>query len=178
MDLAMNLTINSAKEMTNNAEAILKIHELKTARLFQVALAGSFLLMSKIPQNIWSTDWRPYWKLGRALGIVFQLLDDITELFNTGDSQSHEEEINPWPYHYHLLCNTIQQEIAVILKISQTFNLQNLNLVWRPYFSSFVNAIEINQDKLFCALTKKQNTNLKKIDLQLLVGALQGLNLK
>ena len=134
--------------------------------------------MTKIPQNVWSTGWRPYWKLGRALGIVFQLLDDITELFNTGDSQSHEEEINPWPYHYHFLCNTIQQEIAVILKISQTFNLQNLNLVWRPYFSSFVSAIEVNQDKLLCALTKKQNTNFKKVDLQLLVGVLQGLNLK
>ncbi|HAZ12418.1 MAG: hypothetical protein A2X86_15885 [Bdellovibrionales bacterium GWA2_49_15] len=178
MDLALDASkahsVN-AQDKSQDVDTILKIHELKTARLFQVALVGSFLLMTKAPQSLWSPGWRPYWKLGRSLGIVFQLLDDLAELCE-GAPQAHEDEVNPWPHHYHFLCKVIKQELGVIIKSSQTFDMQNLQMVWHPYFASFIKTIEANQEKLFGALTKTQS--LKKSDLKILMGALQGLDLK
>ncbi|MBP9674243.1 MAG: polyprenyl synthetase family protein [Bacteriovoracaceae bacterium] len=53
---------------------ILRIHELKTSRLMQAALLGSFIL-SDSPKPLFKT----LFKLGSELGILFQLLDDRQE---------------------------------------------------------------------------------------------------
>ncbi|MBI2521182.1 MAG: polyprenyl synthetase family protein [Bdellovibrio sp.] len=172
--LVLGQVMDMNKETIKNLDNILIIHELKTARLFQVALTGSFLLLAKTPQSIWSVGWHPYWRLGRSLGIVFQLIDDLTELCE-GPPQTHEKEINPWPHHYYPLCASIRKELAIILKVTQTLHMQNLRKVWHPYFSNFVGTIETNQEKLFSILSETQM--LKKNDLQELIGALQSLNL-
>lgn len=57
-------------------ESILRMYELKTARLFQLALVGSIILTSK------STDaylMKQALRLGSVCGILFQLLDDYQD---------------------------------------------------------------------------------------------------
>ena len=73
-------------------EKIIKIHELKTARLLEVSLVGG--LIASGDQN--AEKRAQLEKLGLSLGIVFQFIDDLTELAE-GDIDGHELMINPWP---------------------------------------------------------------------------------
>lgn len=71
---------------------ILRIHELKTARLIQLSLVGAHLL-STLHFS------KEYLRLGSSLGISFQLIDDLTDL-SDAELSHHEKEINPflkWP---------------------------------------------------------------------------------
>ena len=68
---------------------IVRTHTLKTARLIQVSLAGSALLLQE--------NFREAFRMGHSLGLLFQFLDDLTEL--TRPISSHEEGINSW-LHY------------------------------------------------------------------------------
>ena len=69
--------------------ARLRMHELKTSRLMQIATLGAYALkdaptLSEIKLSM---------HLGSAIGIVFQLLDDLDDL---NDPSSHELEVNPF----------------------------------------------------------------------------------
>ena len=74
-------------------EEILSIHELKTARMIQCALVGSYLLGEEITYR----QCLRLAKLGRSLGIVFQLLDDLDEWIQ-GPLKAHERVVNPWSH--------------------------------------------------------------------------------
>lgn len=80
----------SLAEVTS-PQGLLRMHELKTARLMQVATLGTQALtgdvsLKKIKQSL---------KLGRDIGLVFQLLDDLDDL--TGPEVSaHEGDVNPF----------------------------------------------------------------------------------
>jgi geranylgeranyl pyrophosphate synthase len=78
-------------QKNSNISDILKIHELKTARLIQLALSGANILAEEPIQH---SDTQ---ELGRLLGINFQLLDDLCEL--TEDFGKHEREVNPFLNH-------------------------------------------------------------------------------
>ena len=74
-------------------EIIKRTHTLKTARLIQVALVGSALLLKDRDD----TFYRETFKAGHNLGLLFQFLDDFTEL--SSPLSSHEELVNPWLYY-------------------------------------------------------------------------------
>jgi len=76
----------------NSLESTIRIHELKTARLIQVATVGSYLLYSK-DQNL--RYLKMFLRLGREIGVSFQLLDDLSELSDHNYSD-HEANINPF----------------------------------------------------------------------------------
>ena len=71
-------------------ENIKTIHTLKTARLIQTALLGSALLLEK-RDNVF---YRDTFKVGHNLGLLFQFLDDLTELSSA--LTSHEKVVNAW----------------------------------------------------------------------------------
>ena len=85
----LDLSEKSAQEFLT----VKRIHTLKTARLIQVALVGSTLLLKENS----STFFRDTFRMGHELGLLFQFLDDFTELANP--LSSHEESINPWLYY-------------------------------------------------------------------------------
>ncbi len=67
----------------------LKIHELKTARLIQVAtLAPVYILSSVSPYKL-----KAFSRLGLSLGLVFQLFDDLSELIQTNSSTEFEKNL-------------------------------------------------------------------------------------
>ena len=76
-----------------NFEIIKRTHTLKTARLIQVALLGSALLL-KNGDNFF---YRETFRMGHNLGLIFQFFDDFTEL--SSPLSSHEELVNPWLYY-------------------------------------------------------------------------------
>lgn len=70
---------------------VVRIHELKTARLIQLATLGSYYLSEK--QN--HRGVIEFMRLGREIGVSFQLLDDLSELSEKEVSE-HEKNINPF----------------------------------------------------------------------------------
>lgn len=121
-----------------NLDDILTIHSLKTSCLIQLALQGSNLLSgSKLNKE-------EVMKLGFTLGIVFQLIDDLSEL---GDKiNSHEKSINPFlKFEQSTVLNKLTDYITIMHEIICTHNLINLKKVIDNYLLKMKNNIEDNK---------------------------------
>lgn len=74
-----------------NFEEVVRIHELKTGRLIQLATLGTYFLNPK--QNLKGIV--EFLRLGKEIGVSFQLLDDLSELAAL-EVSDHEKNINPF----------------------------------------------------------------------------------
>jgi geranylgeranyl pyrophosphate synthase len=90
--LLQGQVLDLSEEMTLSFENLIETHKLKTARLIQASLVGGYLLGA----NTNMKTAKAYHRLGEALGISFQLLDDLTELTET--LGEHEKKVNPWTW--------------------------------------------------------------------------------
>lgn len=109
-----------------NTTEVIRIHELKTARLIQVAVAGAAL----IAQNIFSRD---YFRLGREIGVTFQLLDDLNELTEEKLSP-HEKDINPFLLNHPMAMKAFNRSYGNLKILMEKENLSHLNLMLNHYF--------------------------------------------
>ena len=86
------------EEMTTSFQNLLLTHQNKTARLIQTSiLLGYWSAMDEEnidKSNIYS-DSKLLFRFGHSIGIIFQLLDDLTELVDE-ELSSHEQSVNPW----------------------------------------------------------------------------------
>lgn len=73
----------------NTTSDRLRMHELKTSRLMQMAILGAFALKGPVSFS----EMKQALRLGSAIGIVFQLLDDLDDL---NDPSLHELKVNPF----------------------------------------------------------------------------------
>lgn len=96
--------------------------EYKTARLMQLSLVGSAALI-KMPKNRYSHSriLLDLFKVGYHLGVMFQLFDDLCDLFSQNES-THEKAVNAF-IHFPLsaekqLINSIEQLKILIEKHS------------------------------------------------------------
>lgn len=134
---------------------IIRIHELKTGRLIQLATLGSYLLTDE--QNLRGKV--EFLRLGREIGVSFQLLDDLSELAEENVTV-HEKEINPFINTFEFALNELQLSHKRLMKITSRHNLTHVNRMLQDYFLS-------NQKKLLkdFALVEKNIgrdlTNLK-----------------
>jgi len=105
---------------------LLRIHELKTARLIQLSILGSKRLANDdLPD-------KPFNDLGYNLGILFQLLDDLTELAD--EVGAHEKEINPFFYFEHQeLLNLINEKISMIRMVIKEYKLSEFEILFNQY---------------------------------------------
>lgn len=96
-------------------ENIKKIHQLKTGKLFECSIMGSYTLLNiddaKIKQELQAVS--------SSLGELFQFLDDLTELPEI-DMESHEGDINPWISFYD---STLKETMSLLKKT--TLNIEN-----------------------------------------------------
>lgn len=125
-------------ENEKSLEDIITTHSLKTSCLMQLALEGTNILSdSKLPKE-------KVMQLGFALGIVFQLLDDLSEL---GDEiSSHEQSINPFlKFNQSTVLNKLTEHISIINEITTSFHLINLKEVLDDYLLKMKGKIEENQ---------------------------------
>ncbi len=132
--------LDLSKEMNANLLNLTLTHKLKTARLIQVALLGSAILAKASD----SKKLKKIARLGENIGIIFQLIDDLTELKDVNLSQ-HEDEINPWPKYQHSVFNLTISELK---KYEDTIN--DLHLInTKKYLSSYFKkmSLEISTNK-------------------------------
>lgn len=78
-------------EINKDFPSLLRTHELKTARLIQTSLAGASLL-AKEQRNY--KDHIFELRLGRNIGLIFQLLDDLSECVEP--LSEHERHVSPF----------------------------------------------------------------------------------
>lgn len=90
---AMDLTI---LDRPKKFREILEIHRLKTARLIQLSLLGGYLLAEQNQHHRHQTS-KMIFRFGEQLGVIFQLLDDLTEIEEV--MGEHEKAVNPWINH-------------------------------------------------------------------------------
>ncbi|MFZ4713510.1 MAG: polyprenyl synthetase family protein [Bacteriovoracaceae bacterium] len=120
-------------EMNQNLKSLMKTHELKTARLFQIsALMAYYLSLNKEEVPEIKEIWR-FLYLGKNLGIYFQLVDDLTELLS--ELSTHEKAVNPFLKQKEeaiLALQNLDQKLKVQLKELPHTNLLLTKILRQP----------------------------------------------
>ena len=133
-----------SNEMCLSFENTLRTHELKTARLIQVAILGSALIAL---ENKETSQEKNLWKYAKHLGVNFQLIDDLSELAEK-DLSDHEKMVNPW---IHFRLQSFQATLNGLLKfaeLSSELKLQNTNRIVKDYYQKMLQIIEKGQDNI------------------------------
>lgn len=133
---------------------IIRIHELKTARLIQLATLGTYLLDDK--QTLRGTI--EFLRLGREIGVSFQLLDDLSELTEK-DVSPHEKAINPFISGGEKALQALEASHLRLRKITSKHNLINVEKMLQEYFKANQN----NLQKNFAILEQNMNGDLSKL---------------
>ncbi len=110
---------------------VVRIHELKTARLLQIATLGSYLLSTKVPDKKLS---RSYLRLGREIGLCFQLLDDLSDL-NTLTLNDHEKDINPFLINAEKAFEVLAASSSRLKKILKANKLPRIEKMLHDFFA-------------------------------------------
>lgn len=130
---------------------IIRIHELKTARLIQLATLGTYLLGDK--QTLRGKI--EFLRLGREIGVSFQLLDDLSELTEL-DVSPHEKFINPFINNFEKAMHEVRMSHLRLTEITFKHRLTNAQNMLQQYFLN-------NQENLlgkFSVLEKNLDGNL------------------
>lgn len=124
---------------------VIRIHELKTGRLLQLTTLGTYLLKD----NISFKGKLDFLKLGKNIGITFQLLDDLCELTSSQVSP-HELKINPFIHANDEALHHLKKSHSSILETTEKYGLSKTNNMLMDYFASNKNLIlpNLNQLKL------------------------------
>lgn len=129
-----------SQEMTSSLEATVRTHELKTARLIQVAILGSALLA--LPNKERTVEKR-LWKFSRLLGINFQLIDDLSELTEKKLS-IHEKDVNPWLKFPQATLTLTMKNLQKFEELAGELKLKQTNTIVKNYYSKMVAPLEDN----------------------------------
>jgi geranylgeranyl pyrophosphate synthase len=108
---------------------VVRIHELKTGRLIQLATLGSYFLSSR---NLFR-ERLDFLRLGREIGVTFQLLDDLNELI-VPDVSSHELAINPFLRNSDDALTELKTSFQALSKILNKHQLSELSKMLFLYF--------------------------------------------
>lgn len=138
--LIQGQALDLSGEMTQSFEKLILTHELKTARLIQLSLLGGALLA----KNEFDTKlYKKQWRLGFAVGVIFQLLDDLCEL-TASELSLHEDQVNPWPTRTN---ECVKKSEALLSKIDQDCG-KNVRNELKNYFAKTLSILEQGQHNL------------------------------
>jgi geranylgeranyl pyrophosphate synthase len=138
--LIQGQVLDLSKEMTYSIDDTIRTHELKTARLIQVAILCS--AMQTLTKN--SKVEKKLWKFSKLLGINFQLIDDLCEL-SEQDLSVHESDVNPWLHHTELTYKETILSLKNFNQLSLELKLPNTNKIIIEYYEKMHSIITKNQ---------------------------------
>lgn len=122
---------------------IIRIHELKTARLIQLATLGSYYLTEV--QNLRGTI--EFMRLGREIGVSFQLLDDLSEL-SENEVSEHEKSINPFLISPIEALNELRLSHLRLTAITFKHRLSHIDQMLNDYYRANQKNLLQNMDNL------------------------------
>lgn len=108
---------------------VVRVHELKTARLIQLATLGTYFLT----QDVKLKGTVEFFRLGREIGVSFQLLDDLSELAEENVSE-HEKKINPFIQSLPIALNELSASHKRLIKMIQKHKLKHVEEMLQAYF--------------------------------------------
>jgi geranylgeranyl diphosphate synthase type II len=115
---------------------VIRVHELKTARLIQVATLGTHILFRK-KKSLKST--MDFLRIGREIGVTFQLLDDLSEL--TEEVSPHEKMINPFITSTVNATHALKSSHKRLTHLMKAQKLTHLTNMMNEYFKDNQNKI-------------------------------------
>ena len=136
-------------------QEVVRIHELKTARLIQIATYGSYLLSTETPSFALK---KTFLTLGREIGVSFQLLDDLSELTDEKISP-HESQINPFLVSPTDALAALTKSHARLHRILRDHKLTHLEKMLQEYFRGMQTGLLTNMQTL--EKNVKMNSELK-----------------
>jgi geranylgeranyl pyrophosphate synthase len=160
--------LDLAEEMTKDFSTLLHTHELKTGRLIQLSMVGSYLLLQNtkdgIPNYRTAVDLA---KLGYSMGIVFQLLDDLTELVDEKLNE-HEIVVSPWFNFTDLTYNELICRMEQIESLRNSYQLNNFSAVLKLYYSKIEAKVEAGRQNVMkhlnnVSIDQQQITAIEKL---------------
>lgn len=138
--LIQGQVLDLSHEMNESIEKLIETHYLKTARLIQASLLGGYLLS----QNEFKAEQRKaawdIYRHGRSIGLLFQVIDDLTEL--TEDLNQHEQDVNPWLNQYDKTLKVYERETDRVAQFLKKYNLKTINGVYCKYFEKQKTTLE------------------------------------
>ncbi len=111
---------------------VVHIHELKTARLIQLATLGAAYLSK---EDLRLPEVKDFLRIGRDLGVSFQLLDDVTELAMENVSE-HEKKINPFIVSVAPALEELIRSHRRLAATVKKMNLRHLGSMLEAYFEA------------------------------------------
>ena len=124
--------LDLSEEGQTDFDALLLTHELKTARLIQLALIGPTLLLG--PDKFSVKKCKQAWRLGEDAGLLFQFLDDLCELTEK-DISTHEIAINPWVNHPEKCVEKVNFHLSRLSRITAELELSHSKDMLLDYLS-------------------------------------------
>ncbi len=156
---AKGLVEGQFRDLEANGEAkildVVRIHELKTGRLIQLATLGAYLLSN-------NTSYRgkiDLLKLGKNIGVTFQLLDDLCEL-TSKEVSPHEMKINPFIHSGSEALNYLKTTHASIGQITKKYQFLHVDTMLKDYFLTNKKLLQTE----LANLKVNMNGNVKQIE--------------
>ncbi len=138
--LIQGQVLDLSHEMTKSFKNTLKTHELKTARLIQVAILTSAALSSEKKNSVLEKD---LYRFSKLLGVNFQLIDDLSELAEVTLSE-HELDVNPWLKFTNEAFEELIRGLDQFQAIAKKYQLKATNEIVREYYLKMNSLIEPN----------------------------------
>ncbi len=136
--------LDLSEEMTRGIDELILTHQYKTARLIQASVLLGFWASHKNKEYKRSKSYRiskELFRLGHCTGVVFQLLDDLTELVDN-ELTEHELAVNPWLTKNSDKCFLeIVSDLEKIDKIIKREELLQTKKVLSNYFRKIENLL-------------------------------------
>ncbi|MCK5884133.1 MAG: polyprenyl synthetase family protein [Bacteriovoracaceae bacterium] len=139
--------LDLSEEMKENFTTLLDTHRFKTARLIQNSMVSSYFLIEDKKTGSEHRQMLDIFKLGHYTGIVFQLLDDLTE-FADYELSEHEKEISPWfNFSDETNCELLKG-LERITELSDKHLMDNYKTVMKIYFGKICKILTENQSNV------------------------------
>ena len=136
--LILGQALDLSGEMTKSFENVKLTHTLKTARLIQASLVGSLILCDK---EYTFNEYKSLHRFGEHLGLLFQFIDDLTELSEETLS-IHETEVNPWLKDYDKCFSQIEKDVKYIRLYLNENELGHLKIIVDEYLNKMRTSLE------------------------------------
>ncbi len=153
--LIQGQVLDLSEEMKKDFPTLIRTHELKTGRLIIVSILLSYLLIDRYKKN--NNQYRTtrdLIKLGHNLGLIFQILDDLSELSDK-DLSAHEKNINPWPKFTQECFATLKDSLEKLNGYFNKYQTTNIKYLVAQYLQKSRENILNNKEQIHFHLHNK-----------------------
>ncbi len=158
--LILGQALDLSGEMTKSFSNTRLTHELKTARLIQASLVGSLILCR---QDYQLSKYKSLHLFGKHLGLLFQFIDDLTEL-SEKELSDHESKVNPWPKNNEKCFDQISHSLKYIRRYLSENKTPMLEEIVNEYLKKMKTSLEKSSDIIEGHLNRSLNPAISLLD--------------